>query len=49
MSKLGNQQDQDEPDDPLDEDTEKSREREADVDRGGGPSRVTTTPGIKNT
>ncbi|PTR32531.1 hypothetical protein C8J98_10584 [Luteibacter sp. OK325] len=49
MSKLGNQQDRDEPDDPLDEETENSREREADEERGGGPSRVTTNPGIKNT
>jgi hypothetical protein len=49
MSKLGNQQDQDEPNDPIDEDTENSREREADEERGGAPSRVTTNPGIKNT
>jgi len=49
MSKLGNQQDQDEPDDPLDEETENAREREADEERGGRPSRVTTNPGIKNT
>jgi hypothetical protein len=49
MSKLGNQQDQNEPDDPLDEETEKSRERDADEERSGRPSRVTTNPGIKNT
>jgi hypothetical protein len=49
MSKLGNQQDQDEPNDPLDEETETSREHDADEERGGGPSRVTTNPGIKNT
>lgn len=49
MSKLGNQQDQDEPNDPLDEEVETSREREGDEERGGGPSGVTTNPGIKNT
>lgn len=49
MSKLGNRQDQDEPDDPLDEETEGSRERDADEERAGRPAGVTTNPGIKNT
>jgi hypothetical protein len=49
MSKLGNQQDQDQPNDPLDEENENARERDTDEERGGGPSRVTTSPGIKNT
>ena len=49
MSKLGNQQDEDQPNDPLDEENENARERDADDERGGGPSRVTTSPGIKNT
>jgi len=49
MSKLGNQQDEDQPNDPLDEENENARERDADQERGGGPSRVTTSPGIKNT
>jgi hypothetical protein len=49
MSKLGNQQDQDEPNDPLDAETENAHERDADEERGSGPSKVTTNPGIKNT
>jgi hypothetical protein len=49
MSKLGNQQDNDEPNDPLDEERDNAHERDADEERGNGPSRVTTNPGIKNT
>ena len=49
MSKIRGNDDQDDRNDsPIDEETERSRDHDGD-DEGGGPSGVTTTPGIKNT